>query len=672
MKQQVSASVSQPRTLQQYQDAFLSKQNESGWLHVKWKRVGTYSEWTSPDWTSYWCVFEEGVLTFAVSEASKVDDRKSIKIETVVSLRADAGKDAPCINIITTDQVDVNLKANSKDENNKWIFAFQKSVALVLSTLDHCSADHDSSISNLGNDRRNTDFRRLESKNSNRGRSIATEDIIGMQTCFWNRSYSIRSNMHTFPHVDLMIDADTSIPLSKKSQCLENEEWSKMQEASIDMDIRSTFSDLEGETNFCSNGTVDNDDSELIFQFDNEEDLSGNDQQFCGTIGDHCRTDNLEYSIGDKTISKNLFSSSSSSSSLPSTSHSSYDGHGCSKINNFDSEDTTAEPTIRWISGNCSKLGPRDRNEDAFVVINDIYGYCSSQNEFYKESCKSQGYYAVFDGHCGNQAAIFCSNEFHRILFKHPLFCSDLQSAILETCKKVDDIFLKICREKNINAGTTALGAIIRQNSLTVFGIGDCQAVLSRHKSAMNMNKPHKPGRPDETKRVLDANGWITEEKELYMGRLHRMDLSDPLIVDKAKDVKWVTINRVCGEIAVSRSIGDPDYKGFMCDEPVKTFFSWPDNHNQMFKADLIIPDPEFTSTNLMPEDEFLIIASDGLWDVITEQESVERVEQGFKDGQTPDQISEDLVDLALRLGSSDNVTAIIVQFFHEDLRWNE
>ena len=186
------------------------------------------------------------------------------------------------------------------------------------------------------------------------------------------------------------------------------------------------------------------------------------------------------------------------------------------------------------------------------------------------------------------------------------------------------------------------------------------------------MNKPHKPGRPDEIKRVLDANGWITEEKELYMGRLHRMDLSDPLIVDKAKDVKWVTINRVCGEIAVSRSIGDPDYKGFMCDEPVKTFFSWPDNHSQMFKADLIIPDPEFTSTNLMPEDEFLIIASDGLWDVITEQESVERVEQGFKDGQTPDQISEDLVDLALRLGSSDNVTAIIVQFFHEDLRWNE
>ena len=40
------------------------------------------------------------------------------------------------------------------------------------------------------------------------------------------------------------------------------------------------------------------------------------------------------------------------------------------------------------------------------------------------------------------------------------------------------------------------------------------------------------------------------------MGRLHRMDLSDPLVIGKAKEVNWVTIHRVCGELAVSRSIG--------------------------------------------------------------------------------------------------------------------
>ena len=44
--------------------------------------------------------------------------------------------------------------------------------------------------------------------------------------------------------------------------------------------------------------------------------------------------------------------------------------------------------------------------------------------------------------------------------------------------------------------------------------------------------------------------------RELYVGRLHMMDLSDPVVRDKAKQVNWVTIHRVCGELAVSRSIG--------------------------------------------------------------------------------------------------------------------
>ena len=84
------------------------------------------------------------------------------------------------------------------------------------------------------------------------------------------------------------------------------------------------------------------------------------------------------------------------------------------------------------------------------------------------------------------------------------------------------------------------------------------------------MSDAHKPGRVDEEARIKLANGWITEEKyvhslvtlrlsdtylesthsritllfcitmllyrELYMGRLHRMDLSDPAIQRKVDD----------------------------------------------------------------------------------------------------------------------------------------
>jgi len=81
---------------------------------------------------------------------------------------------------------------------------------------------------------------------------------------------------------------------------------------------------------------------------------------------------------------------------------------------------------------------------------------------------------------------------------------------------------------------------------------------------AVPLTEEHKPDRPDEQQRVEDAGGWVTEEQELFMGQLHRMDLDDPEIESQAESVvKWTSISRVCGELAVSRSLGDPDFKGF-------------------------------------------------------------------------------------------------------------
>jgi serine/threonine protein phosphatase PrpC len=110
------------------------------------------------------------------------------------------------------------------------------------------------------------------------------------------------------------------------------------------------------------------------------------------------------------------------------------------------------------------------------------------------------------------------------------------------------------------------------------------------------------------------------------MGRLHRMDYDDPVAVDKAKNMQWVTIYRLCGELAVSRSIGDMDYKGFTKDQIVDAFFLWPDNHIKTFKEDLVIPDPEFQTRLLNKDDEFLILASDGLWDVVSPSEAVKHI----------------------------------------------
>ena len=279
-----------------------------------------------------------------------------------------------------------------------------------------------------------------------------------------------------------------------------------------------------------------------------------------------------------------------------------------------------------WDIGTCSKLGPRSSNEDRIVALPDLSQVTGiSSSVTFPANSGQHGYFAVFDGHCGQQASTHLQETLHEKIAGHPSFLSALDTAITETCVAADKEFLAMCKEKRMYCGTTALGALVRGNQLTVFNIGDCRAVLCSSGTAVAMSTAHAPGRPDESDRITKAGGWITEEKELYMGRLHRMDLSDPVVRDKAQQVNWVTIHRVCGELAVSRSIGDPDYKGFTPGQVVDAAFLWPDGHSQIFHADLVIPVPEIVTSVLTPADEFMLLASDGLWDVLSESEVVAR-----------------------------------------------
>jgi len=211
-----------------------------------------------------------------------------------------------------------------------------------------------------------------------------------------------------------------------------------------------------------------------------------------------------------------------------------------------------------------------------------------------------------------------------------------------------------------------SLGVFLIGSRIVSFNIGDSMAILCTAGVANEMTSAHKPGRQDEADRISRANGWISEERELFVGRLHRMDLKDPVAVDHAQNMNWVTIHRVCGEISVSRSIGDPDYKNLPKGEKVADgFFMFPPGHSQIFFADLLIPHPECNDHFVTPEDEFLILASDGLWDVVSTSEAVKLTQKAFREEKTPRAAAEELCDLAIRLGSSDNVTVVIVQFIH-------
>jgi protein phosphatase 1L len=187
------------------------------------------------------------------------------------------------------------------------------------------------------------------------------------------------------------------------------------------------------------------------------------------------------------------------------------------------------------------------------------------------------------------------------------------QEALRNAFESTDADFLRMAEQQQLAEGATGVVAVILGNMVLVGNAGDSRAVLSRGGTAFPLSFDHKPGLEKEKKRVMDAGGFVTG-------------------------------GRVMGMLAVSRALGDMHFK-----------------KNDHFPIPLVTASPELVSEFLAPEDEFLILACDGLWDVISNQDAVDLV-KGFTD---PEEAAAALVEAALKAGTLDNVSAIVVFLRH-------
>lgn len=222
------------------------------------------------------------------------------------------------------------------------------------------------------------------------------------------------------------------------------------------------------------------------------------------------------------------------------------------------------------------------------------------------------GYFGIFDGHGGVRCAEYLLQNLHKNICNQEAFArGEFEKALLTGFQQTDDNFLKLCREHYYMDGSTCAIALIIDNKVITAHAGDSRIVLCRDKKAVRLTEDHKPDRVDELARIEEAGGEV-----IFRGNCFR----------------------VAGDLAMSRSFGDLRLK-----EPLT----------------LVISEPEIRVEELTPKDQFLILASDGLWDVLSDQKACDIVRrcENFEEA------SKRLVETAINLGTMDNTTAIVVKF---------
>ncbi|KAL3229274.1 Uncharacterized protein RNJ44_02361 [Nakaseomyces bracarensis] len=234
--------------------------------------------------------------------------------------------------------------------------------------------------------------------------------------------------------------------------------------------------------------------------------------------------------------------------------------------------------------------------------------------------------YCVFDGHGGASVANFCGERIENIVREQKTFqTGDLAQTITDAYLAADEELLGQSSMSDDRSGCTATSILIsRQKGVIICGnSGDSRTVLSSAGTAKALSFDHKPTLPGETARINAANGFV------------QMD-------------------RVNGNLALSRAIGDFEYKSNPRLLP----------HEQIVTC---VPDIIEHKINY-EDDEFVVLACDGIWDCLSSQECIDIIHYGIHEtNMSLEQIASRVVDVCCAPSTEgpgigcDNMSLVIV-----------
>ncbi|PAA51896.1 hypothetical protein BOX15_Mlig030480g1 [Macrostomum lignano] len=268
--------------------------------------------------------------------------------------------------------------------------------------------------------------------------------------------------------------------------------------------------------------------------------------------------------------------------------------------------------------GLSSMQGWRIEMEDAHCAVTGLPGNLAKWS-----------FFAVFDGHAGARISAHCAQQLLNAIVETDDFkkldpdavppFEDVQRGIRDGFLNLDSKMRKIPEVElgQDKSGSTAVCVLISPHHIYFANCGDSRGILVRDGKVALATMDHKPINPVEKERIQNAGGSVM-------------------------------IQRVNGSLAVSRSLGDYDYKNVCGRGPTEQ---------------LVSPEPEIFSESRDDKDQFIVLACDGIWDVMTNEELCSFVLDRARVRNSLSAVCDDVVDTCLHKGSRDNMSVIIIAF---------
>ena len=272
-------------------------------------------------------------------------------------------------------------------------------------------------------------------------------------------------------------------------------------------------------------------------------------------------------------------------------------------FNPKDVEESSRRGSLLPLVSYHAEKGRREHMEDTLIFLPHFHACFGGDSPM--------DYLAVFDGHGGFQAASYAQQQLH-VEIQRNLFAKKMpmKDALREAYLAVNVRFNSLAKRHNVTSGTTVASLLISASELAFANVGDSLGFVMEGDSILPATDSHKPSAPSENQRLQKEGADLVP-----LGNILRV-----------------------GGLSVSRSIGDPLQEPFVTAEP-------------------------FLFTHkLSDQTKFFVIASDGLWDVLSFDAVAEIV--STTPAEKRPSLAKTLVEKADQLDSSDNIS-VIVGFFH-------